>query len=73
MTNDQIIEMLNVSGLGKHLLLDEYDVIRIDPILTFAKLVAAKERDRCCSIIYGQCGSDNVAERTVREIRKVEA
>ena len=73
MTNNELIKMLNDSGLGKHLLLDEHDVIRAEPIVAFAKLVAAKERDRCCSIIYGQCGSDNVAERTVREIRKVEA
>ena len=36
---------------------------------TFAKLVAAKEQSRCCSIIYGMCGSDNVAERTVKAIR----
>lgn len=28
------------------------------------------ERERCCQIVYGQCGSDNVAERTVRAIRK---
>ena len=28
-----------------------------------------QERDRCCQIVYGQCGSDNVAERTVRAIR----
>jgi len=30
------------------------------------------ERERCCQIVYGQCGSDNVAERTVRAIRKNE-
>lgn len=36
-----------------------------------ARLVAAvkAERDRCCSIIMGQCGSDNVAQRTVDAIR----
>lgn len=27
------------------------------------------ERERCCQIVYGQCSSDNVAERTVRAIR----
>ena len=27
------------------------------------------ERDRCCAIIFGQCGSDNVAQRTVDAIR----
>ena len=27
------------------------------------------EREACCSIVYGQCGSDNVAQRTVDAIR----
>ena len=31
--------------------------------------VRIKEQDRCCKIIYGQCSSDNAAERTVRAIR----
>ena len=35
----------------------------------FAELVAAAEREACCSIVYGQCGSDNVAQRTVDAIR----
>ena len=29
----------------------------------------AAERDRCCKIIYGMAGSDNVAQRTVDAIR----
>ena len=42
----------------------------IDKQLTrFATLVAAAERDRCCKIIYGMAGSDNVAQRTVDAIR----
>jgi hypothetical protein len=28
------------------------------------------ERARCCSIVYGMAGSDNVAQRTVDAIRK---
>ncbi len=28
------------------------------------------ERERCCEIVYGQAGSDNAAERTVRAIRE---
>lgn len=28
-----------------------------------------KEQDRCCKLVYGHAGSDNVAERTVRAIR----
>ena len=27
------------------------------------------EREACCSIIFSQCGSDNVAQRTVDAIR----
>lgn len=33
------------------------------------RLATEAERERCCSIVYGQCSSDNVAERTVRAIR----
>ena len=35
----------------------------------FAALVAAAEREACCKIVYGQCESDNVAQRTVDAIR----
>jgi len=35
----------------------------------FAALVAAHEREACCSIVYGFCESDNVAQRTVDAIR----
>ena len=28
-----------------------------------------KEREACCAIVFGQCGSDNVAQRTVDAIR----
>lgn len=31
--------------------------------------VAERERDRCCRIVYGMAGSDNVAQRTVEAIR----
>jgi len=27
------------------------------------------ERESCCAIVYGQCESDNVAQRTVDAIR----
>jgi len=27
------------------------------------------EREACCGIVYGQCGSDNVAQRTVDAIK----
>ena len=35
----------------------------------FAALIAAAEREACCKIVYGQCESDNVAQRTVDAIR----
>ena len=38
-------------------------------LMRFAALVAAAEREACCKIVYGQCESDNVAQRTVDAIR----
>ena len=38
-------------------------------LMLFAALVAAAEREACCKIVYGQCESDNVAQRTVEAIR----
>lgn len=32
-------------------------------------LAVAAERERCCKIVYGMAGSDNVAQRTVEKIR----
>lgn len=40
-----------------------------DGIARFAALVRAAEQDRCCRIIFGMAGSDNVAQRTVDAIR----
>jgi hypothetical protein len=45
------------------------DGIYIEALERFAELVAAAEREACCAIVYGQCGSDNVAQRTVDVIR----
>jgi hypothetical protein len=36
----------------------------------FAAKLEEKERKRCCSIIWGYCSSDNVAQRTVDAIWK---
>ena len=41
----------------------------VDIFQHFADLVAAAEREACCKIVYGQCESDNVAQRTVDAIR----
>lgn len=71
MTQEEIIEMAqgcNLIGMRPHL-----DGIYSESLIAFAFLVAAKatqqEQDRCCAIVYGQCESDNVAQRTVNAIR----
>ncbi|NBP70606.1 MAG: hypothetical protein EBR30_29370 [Cytophagia bacterium] len=64
MTQDEIIEMarqVGMYGLVEGGLIQEFE--------SFAKLVAAKERERCCAIVFSQCESDNVAQRTVDAIR----
>jgi hypothetical protein len=69
MNDDDIIRMAWESGLwvdkdgnitgGNHM-----------SLLPFADLIAEAEREACCAIIYGQCGSDNVARRIVDAIQK---
>lgn len=49
--------------------------IALDPLVSkdAQKLIdqgAAAEQARCCSLIFGYCGSDNVAQRTVDAIKK---
>ena len=64
MNRDDIIRMAREA---------DFWLVGMEPYQTqlerFAKLVAAAEREACCSIVYGQCGSDNVAQRTVDAIR----
>jgi hypothetical protein len=64
MTTDEIIEMAEQTGSNRH-----FSKHHIKFLERFAKLVAAKEQDRCCAIVFAQCGSDNVAQRTVDAIR----
>ena len=47
------------------------DILVIDVLSAFQMVWQAqqKEQDRCCRIIYGMAGSDNVAQRTVDAIR----
>ena len=54
---------IDVYGLGKDH--DKY----VSVLERFAALVRHDERARCISHVYGQAGSDNVAERTVKAIR----
>jgi hypothetical protein len=65
MTKDEIRKMAREVGIKC------YGDVRLHPedIDRFAHLVAAHEQKRCIGIIYGQCGSDNVAQRTVDAIR----
>ena len=73
MTQDEIIEMAREAGFEDFVRWSErypHEVQRwIERMTAFAKLVAAKEQDRCCAIVFAQCESDNVAQRTVDAIR----
>lgn len=52
-------------GMRPHL-----DGIYQEALEKFAALVAAQEREACYAIVYGQCESDNAAQRIVDAIRK---
>jgi hypothetical protein len=55
----------NTEGLDKPVL-DALEALAAD-----CSAAVAAERERCCGIVYGQCDSDNVAQRTVDAIRGV--
>ena len=40
-----------------------------EELIAFYNRAVAHEQNRCIGIIHGQCGSDNVAQRTVDAIR----
>ena len=65
MNRDDIIRMAR-EAFGIELIV-EFDKPKLEH---FAALVAAAEREACCKIVYGQCESDNVAQRTVDAIRE---
>lgn len=67
MTRDDIIRLAREAGFAEWHGTDSPDFSSL--LERFAKLVAAAERQRCCGIVYGQCESDNVAQRTVDAIR----
>ena len=50
----------------------DYDRDVVEWLARFAALVRAAEQDRCCRIIFGMAGSDNVAQRTVDAIRNTQ-
>ena len=68
--NEDIIRMAREAGIGvKDDSLVPVWHLSIKHLERFAALVRAAEQDRCCRIIYGMAGSDNVAKRTVDAIR----
>ena len=68
MTQNEIIAMARQADIWTEKDFMFADVLN-PKVEAFAKLVAAHERERCCAIIYSQCDSDNVAQRTVDAIR----
>ena len=62
-----IIEMARQAGVRDDGRIFEFSECKY--LERFAALVAAQEREACCSIVYGLCESDNVAQRIVDAIR----
>ena len=73
MTQDEIIEMARKAGCIPRRHPEYWEDIQVfatpDVIVKFVELISAKEQDRCCAIVFAQCESDNVAQRTVDAIR----
>jgi hypothetical protein len=72
---DKTIEMAREAGFVMHLSeqfseeMPEHQAIFVANLKAFETLIRADEREACCAIVYGQCESDNVAQRTVDAIR----
>ena len=66
MTRDDIVRMAHECGILMRSHKHQEEPTKLE---RFAALVAAHEREACCSIVHGQCESDNVAQRTVDAIR----
>jgi hypothetical protein len=67
MTTDDI---LYHSGLTAQGCWDQLDSYAREAVTKAISLAQEAERKRCCSIIFGMCSSDNVAQRTVDAIWK---
>jgi hypothetical protein len=67
MSNDDILYHSGLVAQGCWDNLDSYAREAIERAIRMAK---EDERKRCCSIIFGLCSSDNVAQRTVDAIWK---
>ena len=72
MTNDKIIKLAREAGgadITSHGWTSWVGTQSTEYLERFANLVTAHEQNRCIGIIHGQCGSDNIAQRTVDAIR----
>lgn len=67
MTTDDVLYQ---SGLTAQGCWDQLDSYAREAILTAIRLSREAEQKRCCSLIFGYCGSDNVAQRTVDAIKR---
>lgn len=67
MTTEDILYHSGLTAQGCWDKLDAYDRMAIEKAINMA---TEAERKRCCSIIFGMCSSDNVAQRTVDAIWK---
>ena len=77
MTQDEIIEMaravggIDITSRGWTTWVGTQSTEFLERLVNLAAARATQqERDRCCSIVFGQCESDNVAQRTVNAIRE---
>ena len=66
MTRDEIVQIAWDVGVFIHSHPSQDGPTKLE---RFAERIAAAEREACCKIVYGQCESDNVAQRTVDAIR----
>jgi hypothetical protein len=67
MTTDDVLYQ---SGLTAQGCWDQLDSYAREAILTAIRLSREAEQKRCCGLIFGHCGSDNVAQRTVDAIKR---
>lgn len=67
MTTDDILYQ---SGLTAQGCWDQLDSYAREAVFTAIRIAQKGERKRCCSLIWGHCSSDNVAQRTVDAIWK---
>jgi len=63
MTQDDIIEMANDAELCQSIWINDSDDDMVRTVISFAKLVAAKEREACAKVCYDLMLRENPFER----------